>query len=152
MNLIILTRLFCLKGYCVIQIALSTSNVHVKGRLYCYRQLFQLWMEWFLESGESALMFTKHGSGQSVRLQVWHSSSSSSYWLSEHRSSYPNWRNIYIFKWANPGLFFIYFRSFQTNNTIFYNKSMWNNVMSIQYMALGFKPTTYGMWVSSHNH
>ena len=27
-------------------------------------------------------------------------------------------------KWANPGLFFVYFRSFQTNNTIFYNKSM----------------------------
>ena len=25
----------------------------------------------------------------------------------------------YFFKWANPGLFFVYFRSFQTNNTIF---------------------------------
>ena len=24
-----------------------------------------------------------------------------------------------MFKWANPGLFFIYFRSFQTNSTIF---------------------------------
>ena len=27
---------------------------------------------------------------------------------------------LIIFKnWANPGLFFVYFRSFQTNNTIF---------------------------------
>ena len=26
---------------------------------------------------------------------------------------------IFVKKWANPGLFFIYFRSFQTNNTIF---------------------------------
>ena len=31
------------------------------------------------------------------------------------------WRPLYCFfkKWANPGLFFIYFRSFQTNNTTF---------------------------------
>ena len=27
-------------------------------------------------------------------------------------------KNVF-FKWANPGLFFVYFRSFQTNNTIF---------------------------------
>ena len=26
---------------------------------------------------------------------------------------------IFLKKWANPGLFFVYFRSFQTNNTIF---------------------------------
>ena len=26
---------------------------------------------------------------------------------------------IIIFKWANPGLFFVYFQSFQTNITIF---------------------------------
>ena len=26
---------------------------------------------------------------------------------------------VFLKKWANPGLFFIYFRSFQTNNTIF---------------------------------
>ena len=31
-------------------------------------------------------------------------------------------------KWANPGLFFVYFRSFQTNITKFYNKYMWKNV------------------------
>ena len=28
--------------------------------------------------------------------------------------------NVFCFlNWANPGLFFVYFRSFQTNNTIF---------------------------------
>ena len=44
------------------------------------------------------------------------------------------------FKWANPGLFFIYFWSFQTNNTNFTtNKS---EKMSIQYTAPGFEPTT----------
>ena len=34
----------------------------------------------------------------------------------------------------------------------FYNRSMWKNVMSIQYMAPGFKPPTFGMWASSHYH
>ena len=33
-------------------------------------------------------------------------------------------QNFFFKNWANPGLFFVYFRSFQTNNTIFYNKSM----------------------------
>ena len=28
-------------------------------------------------------------------------------------------RHVYFFKWANPGLFIVYFWSFQTNNTIF---------------------------------
>ena len=32
----------------------------------------------------------------------------------------------------------------------FYNKSMWK--MSIQYMALGFEPTTFLTWVVTHNH
>ena len=32
----------------------------------------------------------------------------------------------------------------------FYNKYMWK--MSIQYTVPGFKPTTFGTWVSSHNH
>ena len=46
-------------------------------------------------------------------------------------------------KWANPGLFFVYFRSFQTNNTILQQMNV-KNVMSIQYPAPGFKPTTFG--------
>ena len=33
--------------------------------------------------------------------------------------------NLFLKEWANPGPFFVYFWSFQTNNTIFYNKSMW---------------------------
>ena len=43
-----------------------------------------------------------------------------------------------MFQWANPGLFFIYFRSFQTNNTILTT----TNVMSIRYTVQGFEPTT----------
>ena len=39
-------------------------------------------------------------------------------------------------KWANPGLFFVYFRSFQINNTIFTTNQC--EKMSIQYPALGF--------------
>ena len=46
-------------------------------------------------------------------------------------------------KWANPGLFFIYFR-------LFYSKYMWK--MSIQYTVPGFELMTFGTWVSSHNH
>ena len=34
----------------------------------------------------------------------------------------------------------------------FYYQSMWKNVMTIQYMALGFEPTTTQTWVVSHNH
>ena len=48
-------------------------------------------------------------------------------------------------KWANPGLFFIYFRSFQTNNVK-------NVQMTIQYMAHGFKPATLHPRVITHNH
>ena len=44
---------------------------------------------------------------------------------------------VCFLKWANPGLFFVYFRSFQTN---------------IQYTVPGFEPTTFVTWVSSHNH
>ena len=55
-----------------------------------------------------------------------------------------------FFKWANPGLFFVYFWSFQTNITNFCNKYMWKNVL--QYTVLGFELTTFGTCVSSHNH
>ena len=46
-----------------------------------------------------------------------------------------------FFKWANLGLYFIYFCSFQTNNTIF-TTNQCEKFMSIQYMAPGFEPTT----------
>ena len=47
---------------------------------------------------------------------------------------------IIFFKWDKPGLFFVYFGSFQTNiNTILQQINV-KNVMSIQYMVLGFEP------------
>ena len=46
-----------------------------------------------------------------------------------------------FFKWANPGLFFVYFGSFQTNITNFYNKYMWKN----------FHPV-YGAGIWTHDH
>ena len=51
-------------------------------------------------------------------------------------------------KLTNPGLFFIYFWSFQTNNTIFTANRC--EKMSIQYTALGFKPTAFQTWVVTH--
>ena len=59
--------------------------------------------------------------------------------------------NICFFYWANPGIFFVCFRSFQKQYN-FYNRSMWKNVMSTQCMAKGFKPTTSRTWVITHNH
>ena len=44
------------------------------------------------------------------------------------------------------------FSVFSNKQHNFYNKSMWTNVMSIQYTAPGFEPTTFGTSVSSHNH
>ena len=54
--------------------------------------------------------------------------------------------NIVYFlkKWANPGLVFVYFWSFQTNNTIFTTNQCAKNVkMSIQYMTPGFELMTF---------
>ena len=45
-------------------------------------------------------------------------------------------------KWANSGLFFVYFWSFQTSNTIFTTNEC--EKMSIQYMAPGFELTSFG--------
>ena len=39
--------------------------------------------------------------------------------------------NFFLKKWANPGLFFVYFRSFQVNQYNFYNKSMRKNVYPV---------------------
>ena len=57
---------------------------------------------------------------------------------------------VFFKKWDNLGLFFIYFRAFQTNNTIFNKKSMWK--MSYLYTLLGFKPMTFWTRVVTHNH
>ena len=49
---------------------------------------------------------------------------------------------------VHPGLFYANIVSFQANITYkFYNKYL-NVIMSIQYMVLGFEPTTF----SSHKH
>ena len=56
-----------------------------------------------------------------------------------------------FFKWVNSGIFLVYFRSFQTNNTIFVTNQC-EFFMYIQYMAQGFKPTTSQTRVVSHNH
>ena len=40
-------------------------------------------------------------------------------------------KSFLLKKWANPGLFFIYFRSFQTNNTIFTTKQCEKNMSTI---------------------
>ena len=40
-----------------------------------------------------------------------------------------NFRGLtFIFKWANPGLFLIYYQSFSNKQYNFYNKSLWKNV------------------------
>ena len=70
------------------------------------------------------------------------------------RSLRVSWTSIQkSLEMGQPGLFFVYFRCFQTNIKYnFYNKSMWKNVNSIQYTAPGFEPTTSQSWVISHNH
>ena len=56
-----------------------------------------------------------------------------------------NLNTLLIFKkWANTGLFFVYFRSFQTNNTNFFNKYMWKNVHPVY----GARIQTYDLWKS----
>ena len=55
-------------------------------------------------------------------------------------------------KWANPGLFFVYFRSFSNKQYNFLQQINVKNVMSIQYPVPRFEPTSFRMQVSSHNH
>ena len=53
-------------------------------------------------------------------------------------------------KWANPVLFFIYFRLFRTHYK-FYNKYVCEK-MSIHFTVPRFELTTFGTRVSSHDH
>ena len=59
---------------------------------------------------------------------------------------------LFLLNWANPGLFFIYFRSFQTNIKTILQQINVKNVNSIQHMVPGFEPTSSRSWVTSHNH
>ena len=59
--------------------------------------------------------------------------------------------NSFLTKWANPSLVYCLFSVFSNKHPYkFYNKLMWK--MCIQYTVPGFKPTTFGTWVSSHYH
>ena len=60
----------------------------------------------------------------------------------EKGKKFPYLPLLFLKKWANPGLFFVYFRSFQTNITIFTAYTC--KKMSIQYTVPGFEPTTFG--------
>ena len=60
------------------------------------------------------------------------------------------WRlNSFLKKWANLGLFFVYFCLFK-QTLQFLQQKMWK--MSIQYPAPGFELTTFWLRVSSLNH
>ena len=52
-------------------------------------------------------------------------------------------------KMGQPRPLFHLFLVFINKQYNFYYKSMWKNVMSIQYTAPGFEPTSFGTWVSS---
>ena len=41
---------------------------------------------------------------------------------------------------------------FSSKNYNSYNKYVWKNVMTVQYLVSGFEPTTFRTCVSSHNH
>ena len=47
-----------------------------------------------------------------------------------------------FFSMGHPRPLFVYFRSFSNKQYKFYNKSMGKNIMSIQYPAPEFEPTT----------
>ena len=45
-------------------------------------------------------------------------------------------------KWAIPGLFFVYFRSYSNKHQYNFTRNE-REIMSIQYTAFGFEPTTF---------
>ena len=55
-------------------------------------------------------------------------------------------------KWANPGLFFCLFLVFSKTIQFLQQINVKNVQISIQYTALGFKPTTFQTWVVTHYH
>ena len=61
-----------------------------------------------------------------------------------------NYDSFFKKNWQTPASFIIYFRSFQANIITIFTTNMWE--MSIQYKAPGVEPTTFGTWVSSHDH
>ena len=53
---------------------------------------------------------------------------------------------MFFKKWANPGLFFVYFLSFQTNITVFYYTYNVKNVYGAEIRTQDLS------WVVTHNH
>ena len=127
-----------------------------------------VYYEAYLPNFQSTLVFAL----RVLSLLFWHFINTTDYHLGRYKPSPPSTKEFHAStffegnlasptkkinivgskKWAIPGLFFIYFQSFSYKLYNFYNKSMWKYVMSMQYPAPGFEPTTLGMWVSSHNH
>ena len=78
-------------------------------------------------------------------------------WIERQDQSYLIKSNFFLFQvflkknnWQTQPLYYL-FLSFQTNITILTtNMYMWK--MSIQNAVPGFELTTFGTWVSSHNH
>ena len=68
----------------------------------------------------------------------------------------PQWRkfersiSVEFFKWSNTVLFFVFFRLFK-QTLQFLQQIGTCEKMSIQYLVLEFEPTTFRIWVSSHN-
>ena len=70
-----------------------------------------------------------------------------------HLIFYQIWSHFFFFKNGPTPVSFCLFSVFSNKHHYnFYNRSMWKNVMSIQYMVPGFEPTTFGTWASSHNN
>ena len=70
------------------------------------------------------------------------------YLIEQKWGHYEHSRTSFL-KWPFSASFHL-FLVFPTNDNIFFNKLMWK--MTIQYLALGFKHTTFWLWVSSFNH
>ena len=60
--------------------------------------------------------------------------------------------NDFFLNMDQPRPLFRLFLFFSNKYYNFYNKYVWKNIESIQYPVPGFEPTTFGTWVSSHNH
>ena len=59
-------------------------------------------------------------------------------------------RQSFLKNGPTPASFCLFSVFSNKNHYNFYNKYMWK--MSIQYVVTGFEPTTFGTWLSSHNH
>ena len=59
--------------------------------------------------------------------------------------------DCFLKKWANPASFSFIFGLFKQTSLQFLQQ-IYVKKMSIQYTVSRIEPTTFGTWVSSHNH